>query len=129
MIRNPFRDMLPPAFAITDSTKEAPNRWQIGQAGGTEGGEEFVEEGSGAVEEDGFGAEVEVSVGGEGVVVALGAVEGDVVDVEVALAGGLHGAEEGAVERVVVEGGAEEVVGAGEGGVALEFLFFFSKEY
>ena len=120
--------MFPAALAITDSTKEATDRRQIGRAGGTEGGEEFVEEGGGAVEEDGLGPEVEVAVGGEGVVVALGAVEGDVVDVEVAFAGALHGGEEGAVEGVVVEGGAEEVVGAGEGGVAFEFLIVVGKD-
>ena len=114
--------MVPAALAIADGAEEATDGGQIGRAGGTEGGEEFVEEGGGAVEKDGLGAEVEVAVGGEGVVVALGAVEGDVVGVEVALAGRLHGGEEGAVEGVVVEGGAEEVVGAGERGVAFEFL-------
>ena len=127
IIRNPLGDMIPAALAITDGTKKTRNRRQIGLARRTERREEFVKEGSGAIEEQGFGTEVEVAVCSEGIVVALRAVEREVVAVEVAFAGGLHGGEEGAVEGVVVEGGAEKVVGAGEGGVGFEFLVIWGE--
>ena len=50
---------------------------ETGGAVGTVGGEELVEEGGGAVEQDGFGAEEEVWVRGFGVLVAVELVLGD----------------------------------------------------
>lgn len=90
------------AVAVTLCTEEGRDGGEIRCSCGTERGEEFVEEGGGADEENGFGSEVKVAVVGFGLLVALVAVEGEVVTVEVAGTGGLHVAEECAVEAVVV---------------------------
>ena len=116
---------LPAAVGGFFGAEERGDGGQVGVAGGAEGGEEFVEEGGGAVEENGFGAVVEVAVVGFGLLVALVAVQSEVVAVEVPVAGGGHVAEEGAVEAVVVAVG-EEVVVSGEGGVGFECLRFIS---
>lgn len=114
--------MVPAAVSIGDGAEEALDGGEVGGSSGAEGREKFIEEGSGAVEEEGLGPIVEVSVVGEGLLVALVPVEGKVFAIEVALAGVLHVAEEGAVELVVVADGGEEVVVAGERGIAFEFL-------
>lgn len=119
---NALRDVGPATISIGDGAEEALHGGEVGGSGGAEGREEFVEEGGGAVDEEAFGAEVEVSVVGEGLLVALRAVAGEVFAVEVPLAGVLHEAEEGGVELVVVADGGEEVVVAGERGIAFEFL-------
>lgn len=85
------------------------------------GGHEFVEEGSGAVEEEGEGPEVEVGIALQRVLVAVVAVLGEVGQVEVAFAGRRHLGEERAVEFVVVAA-AEEVVVTGQRGVGFEFV-------
>ena len=85
------------------------------------GWEEFVEKGRRAEEQQGEGAEVEIGVLGLALLPALVAVEGEVVQVEIALAGILHEAEEGAVHAEVVAIVGEVVV-AGEGGVRFEVV-------
>lgn len=109
-----------PVTEIRGAEEEFLDR-ERGVAFDAEGGEELEEEAGGGVEEDGFGAEVEVWVVGSGLGVALGHVEGHVVEVEAAARGGGHHAEESGVEGEVV-GLGEEEVGAGEGGVGFEFL-------
>ena len=71
--------------------------------------------------QDGQGSEEEVPVLGFGLLVPLVAVQGQVVSVEIAVAGLRHVGEEGAVEGVIVAG-SQEVVVPGEGGVLFEVL-------
>lgn len=119
---NALRDVAPATLSIGGGAEEALHGGEVGGSGGAEGREEFVEEGGGAVEEEAFGAEVEVSIVGEGLLPALRAVAGEVFAIEVPLAGVLHEAEEGGVELVVVTDGGEEEVVAGERDIAFEFL-------
>lgn len=94
------------------------------------GWEEFVEEGCGAVEQDGFGSEEEVGIGGDGVLVAVELVLGqhglvvrvavDDICLEAPVIGeGGQLGEVGVVECVVV---AEKEIGACQRRVAFEFL-------
>ena len=112
--------MRPPAVAVRDGAEEGGDGREGGGPRGAERGEELVQEGGRAVEEERFRAVVEVAVLGAGLGVALRAVERQPRAVEGGLAGCVHVAEQGAVEGVVVA--REEVVVAGEGGVAFEFL-------
>ena len=88
--------------------EEGRNGGQIGRA--AVGGEKLVEKGGGAVEEQGFDAVVEVFVFGEGLLVALEAVESEILAVKVGGAGAVHHSKEGSVEGVVVAVSEEEVV-------------------
>lgn len=81
----------------------------------------LVQEGSGSVKKKGQRTKEEVGVLLKRLSVALQAVLGQILTVEVALAGVLHHAEEGAVERVVVSI-SKEVVISGQGGVGLELV-------
>lgn len=103
-----------------------------GRAVRTVGWEELVEEGCGAVEQDGFGSEEEVGVRGFGVLVAVelvlghdGLIVGVAVD-DVGLGASVVGergqlGEVGGVERVVV---AEEEIRTCQRCVSFEFLDF-----
>ena len=84
-------------------------------------GEEPEEEAGGAVEEDDFGAEVEIGVLSNRLLVAHSHEVDHLGEAEVAAYGFVHHFEEGAVEGEVV-GFLEEEVAAGEGGVGFEFL-------
>ena len=119
--RDLLGDVGPAAVAVGDGAEEGGDGREVGGPGGAEGGEELVEEGGRAVEEERLGAVVEVAVLGFRLRVALRAVEREAGAVEGAVAGGVHVAEQRAVERVVVAG--EVVVVAREGGVAFEFLW------
>ena len=62
------------ARAVRGGTKEGGYGGKVWGTGGTAGGEELVEEGGRAIEEGGFGAVVEVGIGGAGLGITLGAV-------------------------------------------------------
>ena len=104
--------------------EKGPDVLEVGRGGVAvlEVGEEAEEEGGGAVEQDYFGAIVEVCVLRDGLVVALAHEFDHVREAEGAACGGVHHVEEGAVEGVVVWG-VEEKVGARERGVGFEFLW------
>lgn len=91
-----------PAIPIGGGAEKGLHGRKVGAAGWAEGGEELVEEGGGAEEEEIADAEEEVAVLGQGLLVALVAIQGQVVAVEVAVTGVLHVAKKGAVEGVVV---------------------------
>ena len=112
--------MRPATGAVAYGAEEGFDGGEVGGAGGAEGGKQLVEEGGRAVEEERLGAEVEVAIFGFGLGVALRAVEREVVAVKGALAGGVHVAEQSAVEGVVIAG--KEIIVASEGGVSFEFL-------
>ena len=120
-----FRDPLlivegPGAVGLRLGAEEAGDRREVGRVVGA-GGHQLVQEGRGAEEQEGQRPEVEVAVVGERLVPALVAVQREVGAIEVALAGVLHHAEEGAVEVEVVAVG-EEVVVARERGVGFELV-------
>ena len=109
---------------------EGANVEEGGQSGGPMGWKELVEEGGGAVEQDGLGSEVEVGVFGSGILVAVELVLGEdalVVVVAVEHVGLVtsgvcersHLRKVGGVERVVV---AKEKVAACERCISFEFL-------
>lgn len=83
--------------------------------------EEFVEERSGAKEEEGQWAEEEVGVLLHGLIPAFTTIDGEVLDVVETTSRAGHHVEEGAVELEVVAFAGEEVV-AGEGGVGFELV-------
>ena len=111
----------PGAVCVLLGTEEGRDGLEIGCVAVVAVGHELVEERGGSVEEQGQGAKEEVLVLVERLGVALQAVLGQVLAVEVALAGVLHHAEEGAVEGVVVSVG-EEVVVSGERRVGLKLV-------
>jgi hypothetical protein len=100
----------PSSVGVLFSTKEGGDGLEVGCVAVVSIGHEGVEERSGSVEKQSQRTKEEVGVLLEGLVVALQAVFGKILAVEVALAGVLHHAEESAVEGVVVSVGKEVVV-------------------
>ena len=102
--------------------EEAADEVQDGGAGvAGEVGEEAEEEAGGPVEEDDFGAEVEIGVCRERLVVSQSHICDYLRKAEVATDGFEHEFEEGSVEGEIVRL-LEEEVAAREGGVGFEFL-------
>jgi hypothetical protein len=123
VLRNPLGDVGPSSWCVRvlDSTEEALHRGEIRRALVSERGEELVQEGRGSVKKERQGSKVEVGVLTDRLVVALGSVCGDGVEVVEAagdlIGSGLHLSKESSIEGVVV---AEEVVGTGERAVTLK---------
>lgn len=120
---NPLGNMAPASRGtrILNGTEEALHRGEIGCALVAERWEELVQEGGGSVEKEREGAKVEVGILTERLVVALGAVCGNGVEV-IKPTGNpvgsfLHLSKESSVEGEII---AEEVVGTSERAVALE---------
>ena len=111
----------PGAVCVLLGTEEGRDGLEVGSVAVVAVGHELVEERGGSVEKQGQRTEEEVLVLVERLGVALQAVLGQVLAVEVALAGVLHHAEKGAVEGVVVSIG-EEVIVSGKGGVGFELV-------
>ena len=122
VVRNAFAAIeFPSTVGLLLSTEEGRDGFKVGSVVVVPVRHESVEEGRGSVEQEGQGTEEEVWVLGTRLLVALQAVLGEVLAVEVALASVLHHAEEGAVERVVVSIGKEVVV-SGERRVGFELV-------
>ncbi len=108
------------AVGVPRGAEERADGRQVGRVRGPRR-HQLVEEGRGAEEQQRQRPEVEVAVFGQRLLVALVAVQGHLVAAEVRVGGGVHHAEEGAVEGVVVAVG-QEVVVAREGRVGFEFV-------
>ena len=121
-----------PIYVWVGGAIERANVEEDGRCGGTVGWEKLVEEGGGAIEQDGLGSEEEAGIFGSGILVTVELVLGDdALVVVVAVddvgfgASGVgergHLREVGGVERVIV---AEGKIGACERCVSFEFLDF-----